>query len=155
MDFILGLIFLIIAVVIFALSFSLTAMANVGIGPAFYPRLIAILTAMTALSLMYQSYNKIKNEESSDKGKSERSEPILNAEVIKILVAMIVYATLLRRIGYLIMTSVYLFTHFMIVTDKESRRIPIFILVSIVISVVTYYGFRNIFSVLLPSGILG
>ena len=159
MDFMLGLTFLIISIVMFALSFGLRSMVNIGIGPGFYPRLIAVLTAITSLALMYQSYNKSKlvgvSDENESESETEEVSPIFNAEVVKILFVMIVYAALIRSVGYLIMTTVYLFLHFMIVSKKESRRIPLFVIVSIIISVGTYYGFRNIFGVLLPSGILG
>lgn len=155
MDFILGCVFLIISIIIFALSFGLRSMVNIGIGPAFYPRLISVLTAITSLVLMYQSYQNNKKDKTSDESKHEEVNHIFNAEVIKILIVMIIYATLLKHVGYLVMTTVYLFLHFMIVSKKETRKIHWFVIISIVISVGTYYGFRNIFGVLLPSGLLG
>ena len=91
----------------------------------------------------------------TDLGTATVGKTKLKPETLKVFALMIAYAIAVEPVGYLITTTSYLVLHFIVVSTSEQRKIPIFMLISIVFSVVTYFLFRNFFGVLLPKGILG
>ena len=68
---------------------------------------------------------------------------------------MVGYFVLMPYIGFLIMTTIYLFLQMLLLSDKSNKKIVSFFAISIVSSLVTYFIFRSIFYVMLPSGIFG
>ena len=69
---------------------------------------------------------------------------------------MVSYAVLLKPIGFLISSILYLFLQINVMTDKPTAKQRIFFAVlSIIVSVLINYIFVNWFSMALPDGILG
>lgn len=78
-----------------------------------------------------------------------------NREIILTFIALSVYVALLEPIGFLIMTTVYLFLQTLILTAKEKRRYVLTLITSIVVAVALDYIFVCLLRVLLPPGIFG
>lgn len=150
-NLILGIGFFVISIILFIFSFGLKSMVNIAIGPEFFPRLIAFITAIVSLVLINNSYKTIRLSKCIDADSKEKALDI-NPEVLKIVILMFLYALLLKIFGYIIMTTIYLIVHFIMVSSKESRKIPLFIIISLIVSISTFYGFREIFGVILPAG---
>lgn len=85
---------------------------------------------------------------------TEKEKPD-NRSVLLMLLVMIVYVAMLEPAGFLISTFLVLFAQMMILSPKEKVRIPVFVIVSLVVTVVIYYSFRYGLELVLPSGILG
>jgi len=145
--------FIILAIAIYLLSFNIISMSVFVVGPDFVPKLVAFGIALCAILLGISSYQNRGNDSESTSAK--KGSLGINRELISVFLLILIYIILLNKVGYLIMTSVYLFGHFMVMAGNKNRNIPVFLIASIVFSVATYYLFRNVFSLFLPAGILG
>lgn len=150
-DFFTGLGFLALAAGMYAMSFSIKQITAMDIGPSFMPKLVTGCIAICSLALIYQS----QQGEAAAKNGEKKESGSANWGFIKIVSLICLYFILLEPVGYLIMTTVYLFGHFMLLSTAANRKIPLFVLVSIAVSTGTYYLFREVFFLLLPAGILG
>lgn len=158
-----GLFLLLISVGMFTATFSFKALTVSKVGPDFMPKIIACLIALVSIAIIVSAFNKLKEKKSLEiqtveeetSVTVEESEEITYLPVILSLALMVGYLILMPYVGFLIMTAVYLFFQMYVLSDKSNKRLVLFIVVSIVSSAVTYFIFRSIFYVMLPSGILG
>ncbi|MGE4283067.1 MAG: tripartite tricarboxylate transporter TctB family protein [Clostridia bacterium] len=75
--------------------------------------------------------------------------------VILMFGLIVVYVAVLRKIGFLIDTTVLMFIQMMLLSPKEKRNIPFFAIISVCATVIIYYAFRSGLNLMLPSGLLG
>ena len=152
-----------VSIVMYIASNSIKKLTVSKIGADFAPKLVAI--GILILSIFYL-INSIKQQKVSqtktredvktevDLKKSEK-EKISPASVIATIGLLALYITLIPHIGFLIMTAVYLFFQMYLLADKQERKIPLFIGISIITSVFVYFIFKSVFYLMLPAGILG
>lgn len=158
-----GFFLLILSVGMFVTTFSFKTLTESNVGPDFMPKIIAGLMAVASIAIFVSAYSKMrkKKELALQEEGDEVSEPIDSSEekdyksVIISIAMMVAYLTIMPYIGFLIMTAVYLFFQMYVLSDKTNKKLVLFLIVSIISSAVTYYVFRSIFYVMLPSGILG
>lgn len=160
-----GFFLLIVSVVMYIATFSFEALTTTLIGPAFMPQIIAIAIGIFSILIIVNGFMKTRTIEKEE----TLPEPVVEGHddklisgqkdsyrpVILTLLLMLAYVVLIPVIGFLITTILYIFLQMMILSDKTTRKIWLFALVSIVSSVVIYYVFRNVFYVMLPTGIMG
>ncbi|MEI4769784.1 tripartite tricarboxylate transporter TctB family protein [Psychrobacillus sp. FJAT-51614] len=160
-----GFFLLIVSAIIFITTFSFKALTTSKIGPDFMPKIIAVLIGAFSIIIIVNGYKRMKamnNEKHSIDLQEVNVKEIVPedekesyAPVIITLGLMIGYIVLMPFIGFLIMTSLYLFFQMMVLSHKSNRKNGLFILISVVTSIVIYYVFRSIFYVMLPTGIMG
>lgn len=160
-----GLFLLIVSVIMFFTTYSFKALTISKIGPDFMPKIIAVFIAVISVTISVSAYKKIRNskklpppamiEEDAATLESELVEEKSYSSVLLSVALMAGYLILMPYLGFLIMTSIYLFLQMIVLSGKTNRRLVVFIIVSIVSSAITYYIFRSIFYVMLPPGILG
>lgn len=158
-----GFFLFLISVGMFAATFSFKALTVSKVGPDFMPKIIAGLIALVSIAIIVSAFKNLKKKKALEiqMGEEETSATIDASEekvylpVILSLALMVGYLILMPYVGFLIMTAVYLFFQMYVLSDKSNKRLVLFLVVSIVSSAVTYYIFRSIFYVMLPSGILG
>jgi hypothetical protein len=97
----------------------------------------------------------IEVEQDEEEVKESGNKSISPKGVLLTVVLMGLYISLLKPIGFLIMTAVYLFFQMYVLADKSEQRIPLFLGISIVSSIAVYYCFKSVFHLMLPAGILG
>lgn len=78
-----------------------------------------------------------------------------NYEVILTFVAIGIYILLLKNVGFIIMTIVYIFAQVLILTPPKKKNLIAAFIVAIVFAIGLDYIFVNLLHVLLPKGILG
>lgn len=162
-DFITGGVVAVVAVFMFIMSFSFEefAGATVGVGVEFMPRVIAVLMLITAGVIMINAYRNRNKQIKVIDGETglEVEEEDPNSKNYKklgiSLGAMIFYALLTQFIGFLLASILYLITQMFILSDNDKKKLILIGVISIIISVIVYFIFRNIFYVMLPQGILG
>ncbi|WP_100399565.1 tripartite tricarboxylate transporter TctB family protein [Bacillus sp. FJAT-44742] len=176
-DFIAAVVLLAFSIVMYSATFNLGRLTVSQIGAEFAPRLVAIGIFILSIILLIQTIKDwriaLKKDEQavSEEGKLAEEEaqediaeditesPVSNAERYKNLgmtVGLIaLYFWLMPIIGFLISTAVYLFVQFGLLAQRKYWNIPLFIILSIVVSTSIYYTFRLGFEVMLPRGILG
>lgn len=76
--------------------------------------------------------------------------------VLKTLALIIGYAALLQPVGFPIMTVVYLFLQFIVLTPGHQKpSYPMYAIIAVLTSACVYALFRHAFDMLLPVGLLG
>lgn len=156
-----GIFLLIVSVIMFFTAYSFEALTVSLVGPAFMPQIIAIIMAIFSVVITLNGFKKSKAAvKEIDVPVSAEEELIVTEKksykpVLISLALMITYVALLPYIGFLIMTSVYIFLQMLILSHVTHRKVWLFLLISIVTSATIYYLFRNVFYVMLPTGIIG
>jgi putative tricarboxylic transport membrane protein len=75
--------------------------------------------------------------------------------VIKTLGLIIAYAALLEPVGFPVMSVVYLFAQFIVLTPPDKKiSYPMYATIAVITSAVIYTTFRYAFDMLLPVGLL-
>ena len=124
----------------------------VPIGPAFYPRIILLLTILLSLILVIQglvAHRREKNKEStSSESWLKKYRPTLLAFLVFGL-----YVLLLPRLGYLLSTVMFVTALQWLLGAPSLRRLPGSLVVGVGTSLVTYMVFEKYLHVFLPKGI--
>lgn len=116
-------------------------------GSATIPRVVAVFLAFLALGVVWDGIRA---------GEEERTKRELRERLPEYMtyVALLLYVVFIKRIGFLIMSALYLGAQMFILSNFNKKRIPLYFAVGCVSSAVLYYSFRYVFGVVLPSGIL-
>ncbi len=142
-----ALIFIAFGAVFYYLTLDLRPSAGPDVGGAFYPRLLVYGTFILSLKLLYNALKKDKEE----------SEELFDFEdggfrdVILVIILSFIYLYLLKIIGFLLLTPVYLF---LLLTIIEAKNFAYRIVISILTTAVVMYVFQNFLNVPFPAGIL-
>lgn len=160
-----GFFLLVVSVVMYIATYSFEALTTTVVGPAFMPQIISVAIGVFSILIIVNGFRKVRHE----KKEETIPEPVVEVHddemtpgeqdsykpVIMTLLLMVVYVILMPIVGFLITTILYIFLQMMILSHKTTRKIWLFALVSIVSSIIIYYVFRNVFYVMLPTGIMG
>lgn len=154
-----GIFLLLVSVVMFVATLSFKQLTTSQVGPAFMPQIISALIGLMSIAIIIEGYRKVKSGTKGDPDE-EGEEVQGNAKeisyrpVIQSFVLMAIYVAVMPVVGFLITTMLYMFLQMMILSSKPERRWLLFAIVSVVASSVIYYVFRNVFYIMLPSGLL-
>jgi putative tricarboxylic transport membrane protein len=89
-----------------------------------------------------------------DAGTGDNSPPDYPT-VFKTLALIAVYVALLQKVGFPIMTALYLYVQFIVITPREQKINHIsYIIIAVVTSAAIFYLFRQGFDLMLPTGFL-
>ncbi|WP_418643761.1 tripartite tricarboxylate transporter TctB family protein [Stutzerimonas kunmingensis] len=129
-----------------------------GIDAATVPTLLAILLCLLgALQTLSAIGNRARPAAESDADAPEQTstsvvEPLT---VLKTLGLILIYVVLLGPVSFPIMTALYLYLQFIVLTpvDHKVRHLP-YAAIAVVTSAVIYLLFREAFDLLLPAGLL-
>ncbi|HOV64861.1 MAG TPA: tripartite tricarboxylate transporter TctB family protein [Spirochaetia bacterium] len=154
-ELLLGIIMLVIATSYLIMTFSIPRRGT--IDATFVPFLLSggmyllgILQTIGALS------KKKKKDVSSDNEKQEDSKEQVDVQtVLKTIGLIIIYIAFLDKIGFIIMSAVYLFAQFIVLTPVEKKkRYLVYAIIAVSSSVIIYIIFRYVFDLMLPGGLL-
>ncbi|WP_202080881.1 tripartite tricarboxylate transporter TctB family protein [Caldalkalibacillus salinus] len=161
---------LLFSIVLFSATFHIQQLTVSEIGADFVPRLVSIGIFILSLILLIQTLKKPEaneghkvndyHQETTPVGEKADEDTTSDTQgspwsVVPTLVLLLGYVYLLPYVGFLIMTTVYLFLQMLVMAEKTQRRLPLFLMTSIIASVSIYYCFKSVFHLRLPSGILG
>lgn len=155
--------FLLFSTALFIGSFFLQQSTSDALGPQFFPRIAGIaLFILSAISLA-QNLVKAKKEgpntEQEEQNFSIKNIKELKPSFILTILLLLAYVLLLDKIGFIIMTAIYLFCQIVLLMPSGYIRHkgPLIstLLIAIIIPLVLYFLFKNGFEIFLPAGILG
>ena len=152
-DVIAGLIFLMISIAYYSGSFFETSsIMQAKYGPDFMPKVYAVLLGILSVALIVTGIRKAKKYEAPE---GEASQPDVRSviTVVLSLVCIGVYIYLVKTIGFLIASALYLFCQAWLLSQKKNYLT--LILFSVIGSVLIYLLFAKVIGLLLPKGILG
>ncbi len=100
--------------------------------------------------------NKLRSEESEQTavGQASASERSAAVKSALSIVSIIVYLVLIEPLGFILASALYLFVQIMLLSERGKRHPIIYVVIAVAVSAVCYLFFRNIFYLMLPSGIL-
>lgn len=128
-----------------------------GIDAAFVPSLLsAMLCLLGFLQLLsVRSLAKAVAQPQAD-GAAEATQDSSDFKtVLKTLALIVGYIALLNPIGFPIMTAIYLYLQFIVLTPLDHRvNHFVYALIAAVTAAITYLLFREAFDLMLPSGLL-
>ncbi|HBX55837.1 tripartite tricarboxylate transporter TctB family protein [Pseudomonas sp. UBA2684] len=130
---------------------------HAGIDVAFVPYL---LSAMLCLLGAIQLVSAFAAPKATEQGLDEEAQTTLGSidvkTVIKTLALITGYIALLKTVGFPIMTAVYLYLQFCVLTPVgQKANHLVYGLIALISSATIYLLFREAFDLMLPSGLLG
>jgi hypothetical protein len=125
-----------------------------GIDAAFVPSLLAAMLCLLGFLQLLSVRSLAKAvAEGEVEGQAPASSDIKT--VVKTLALIVGYIALLNPIGFPIMTAIYLYLQFIVLTPLDHRvNHLVYALIAVVTSAITYLLFREAFDLMLPSGLL-
>lgn len=148
-----GMFFFLIAVGLYAGSFAIVVTKADAMGPQFFPRTVAVI--MGILAVLQIAAGLKKNGEAADEGEKGG----LNTRSVLTIGILVLYTLLVQRVGFIIMTALYLMAQILLLLSTENLKSTKSILmaasVSVAAPVFIYELFYRAFSIFLPAGILG
>lgn len=153
-DFFSGLFFLAFGIYMYVYSFNIPNPIKIGVGAGFLPRLIGAVFVILSIILIVSTKIKMQKMLDSEDEQDTKNE-INKKSVVLSIGALLIYVLLLKLVGFIIMSTLYLFFAFNLLSPKEERNLLLFAIISVVIPVSVYLLFVKGFDLILPSGILG
>ena len=154
-DLIVSVFYLILGVVMIVLARALPKSKVMEIGPDFMPIVVGILILVLATILLVQSIGKLrKGGVLSEEEEKDHSD---YRRVLESLVLATIYVNVLKPVGFLISTFVYLCLQIYVLAPNDKRTtkdIIKFVVISLIFTVVVYVLFRYGFKIILPTGII-
>lgn len=147
-----GIFLLVFSVALFIGAQNVKTLSVSSVGSGTFPSFIAVLLAIVSLAIIVGGANKARGPD--EKKKPAEGKPRMWA-VVATFIIMALYAALMPKVGFIIMTTIYLFAQMYIMAAKEHQKPIVFGIVSVVTSVSVYYLFVLVFNLMLPAGILG
>lgn len=146
-DLISGFVMLLVSIYVYISALSFPKSDYQLSGPAFYPQLMAILLGIVSITLIIRSVRSLKNNEHGEKVRINNPK-----KVIASMVATLIYVLILKTVGFLIATFIYL-TVLILIMQPQKNKILISILVSFIMTGAVYFIFAVLFAASLPMGI--
>lgn len=168
-----GIFLLVFAIILFISTLSFQQMTVAKIGSAFFPQIASIGMGLLSFFLIISPFIQTRlNKKSKQKDSAVSTDQYTDAQelqeegekssekkfyglVLATLLLLITYVLLMKPLGFIIASSLYLFVQMYIMSRKENRNYIIFAVVSIFSSVLVYWAFKGFFNLMLPAGLLG
>lgn len=162
-DLISGIAFLAFSVAFYCSGFGIKVYGgygNMGISGRFLPQIMAVGTGILSLVLIFQWVSQARKCPAPVPGGAdgEGSTRDFPHKVVLTTFCIAAYLCLIPYLGFLISTALYLFFQITLLAPKEKHKAKnnaITAAISIVFSAAVYYIFVNVFTLILPQGILG
>ena len=152
-----GLLAIVFSVVFFVETFNIKSLGYSVIGASFFPKLFCILMFCIGLVLFISNIKEtVVYIKSINFNKDELKKRFLKSKrLILSMLFVIVYLYTIDKIGFVVSSSVYLFLQIVLLTPEISKKkVLVFFIISVSISVVVFAIFTFLLKISLPSGIL-
>lgn len=153
-----GIFLILLAAGLFIASFSIRSVALNLIKADFFPRLCAGLFLILGI---IQTGIGLSQAKEYQPGLDEATLPFWKDDrtvsMLETLVLITVYVLLLKPVGFVVSTFIYLIAQMYVLTPKDKRtkrNIVLFIVISLIASLAIYLLFVKVFYLMLPAGIL-
>ena len=150
-----GLVFLAFSIFIYAASYSIRTTKADSLGPQFFPRTVAVIMGILAVIQIFTAFTT-KDKANTE---SESKSFALNWPLILSIALLVAYCYLLKEVGFIVLTTIYLFCQIYLLFPKGSFANKNLLIISIIASLAVpagiYYLFYYGFQIFLPAGILG
>jgi putative tricarboxylic transport membrane protein len=146
-DIIGGMLGIILSFLIFYIASGFPEDQVVRVGPAFFPKLVAVGLGIFSVILLISAYTG--NQVETNPGFSIK-DPGIQRGIIS-AGATIIYCLLFEYLGFIVCTFIYLSFLMILLKDRQYIQIAI---TSITVTAVVYFIFKVLLNITLPSGSL-
>lgn len=154
-DLLTGITFIAFALFIFWASFDIQDFSSIGVGASFAPRLVAVLFVMVGAAIIFLGKNQKSLPAEDTSLKKEHSKGLVGLPAAFLTITlMATYGFLLKYLGFIIASSFYVFFQILILNKSSKKTYFVFILISIISTILIYFIFYKIFGIELPENIL-
>ena len=151
-----GLVFLAFSIFLYAGSYAIKMSKADSLGPQFFPRIVAIVMGVLSVIQIFGSTRKNLKEKGQ---KAEQKPCAFNLPLLLSIALLVGYYFLLKPVGFIPLTIVYLFCQMYLLfprgSFKEKKLLIISICTAVAVPIAVYYLFYYGFQIFLPAGILG
>lgn len=155
-DFVVGIFYAVLGIALIIGAKALPKSKVMEIGPDFMPTLVGVIILVLAGILLVETFARFKANaaELDASGFKDTSD---YKRVLGSLVSAIIYVNILKPVGFIVSTLVYLIIQIYILApdNKRTKKDLIqYAIIDVVFTVVVYFLFRYGFKIVLPGGIL-
>lgn len=153
-DIIVGVFFMLLSAAMMVMAKMLPKSTIMEIGPDFMPMCIGIMTFVLAAGLVILSVKTLKVKIAQ--AEAEGTEQLDYKRVLLSFIIILVYVFLLKPVGFILSTMVYLPIQMFILApaEKRGRKDLIQLLViDVIFTFIVFFLFRYGFKIVLPAGI--
>jgi putative tricarboxylic transport membrane protein len=134
-------------------TLTIKKVANVTIGAESIPRIYAYVIIILGLIQVAISYPKEKGKTTETNKAMEETD---GKNVLLAFLTILIYVVIMKPIGYIISSILFLFTMCIIITPAYKKRNYVgYLIFAVALSVITFYIFKKLMFLALPVGILG
>ena len=155
-DFVVGIFYAVLGIALIIGAKALPKSKVMEIGPDFMPTLVGAIILVLAGILLVDTFSRFKANaaELEASGFKDTSD---YKRVLGSLVAALIYVNILKPVGFIVSTLVYLIVQiYILAPDNKRTKMDIiqYAIIDVVFTVVVYFLFRYGFKIVLPGGIL-
>ena len=152
-DIIVGIVYAVLGIALIIAARMLPKSQVMDIGPDFMPTVVGTLILVLSIILLVQAVQELRKNPDKEVGKDESDYK----RVLLSLILALLYVFLLKPIGFIICTLVYLFCQIYVLAPDSYRTkkdMIMYLIIDVVFTLIVYYLFRIGFKIVLPAGIL-
>ena len=152
-DIIVGIVYAVLGLALIIAARMLPKSQVMDIGPDFMPTVVGTLILVLSVILLVQAVQELRKNPDKEVGKDESDYK----RVLFSLILALLYVFLLKPIGFIICTLVYLFCQIYVLAPDSHRTkkdMIMYLIIDVVFTLIVYYLFRIGFKIVLPAGIL-
>lgn len=154
-DLILGAVMLAFALIYFVMTLQIPRKGQM-IDATFVPFILCFLLAGVGIFQTIRGIGAAKSYDSSTYVAVKAEDRVDVQTVVKTVSLITVYVMLLNVGGFIIMSALYLFFQFIVLTpDRLKKNYVMYGIIAVLSSVIIFAIFRYGFELMLPAGILG
>ena len=131
-------------------AWHIPAGGTLGHGADFMPKIVGFLLLACALGFLIQGVRA--PAEAKGEKKPWSWTPLIRFGAA--LGLLVLYVALLKSVGFIIMTALYIFAQSQLMVPPEKRSFLISGILAVVTSLLIYFAFTKGLSIILPAGIL-
>lgn len=130
---------------------SLTAVDNA----SFLPQVVFGILILVGLLLILIGREEIPtNRATAPKGEALEKKAKETLRSLGALAMLFLYIFCFSRLGFVVSSILYMVAMMMYMTKKEDRKPILFVVISVIITLVVYFCFRQFLYIYLPNGVL-
>lgn len=152
-DIIVGIVYAVLGLALIIAARMLPKSQVMDIGPDFMPTVVGTLILVLSIILLVQAVQELRKNPDKEVGKDESDYK----RVLLSLILALLYVFLLKPIGFIICTLVYLFCQIFVLAPDSHRTkkdMIMYLIIDVVFTLIVYFLFRIGFKIVLPAGIL-
>lgn len=151
--FIMSAIICFLSIIALISAFSIPAGGNLGRGADFMPKIVSVVLLCCGIGFFILGILTPQDKSAPKTAFKKDPVPVLRFGVA--LGMLLIYVALLKLIGFIIMTTLYIFVQSLFMAPPEKRNYCLSAVLSLVVSILIYFVFARGLGMTLPNGVLG